>query len=256
MGIHLIDTIAYSTSIVGVRTQKYALAWSLGSVVSLSARSIQTLQAPLWAKSIETNLQLGTSAILHSIQLVMLFAVLGTLIGILTIPTMHRFFAYAVEDLSKTQSMPRLLMKFFRLGSWKILIKSITLPSKNNITQFKRFNDIPLKLVGVSVLIQAFSTVSVLSCLYAGAIQPDLRATLMSMSGVSNSISVILHVILLGPGVAIIHDEVRNNTYSESYHRRFFVFMITARLIGTLLSQLLILPIATILIYIAKNLYA
>jgi len=56
--IHLIDTLAYSVRLVGVKTRKIVVSFALFNILVLVSRTANSFQAPLLAKVVEHDLPL------------------------------------------------------------------------------------------------------------------------------------------------------------------------------------------------------
>ncbi|CAH0997995.1 Lipid II flippase Amj [Emticicia aquatica] len=253
--IHFVGTIAYAVRIVGIRTGKNAISWAMFNIISLFARVATTFQAPLLAKTIENNIHLGKVNDVSDFRIIIFAATLATCVGAFAIPTAHRFLQKGVESLYHHQSMTKVIWKIFRLKTFFHFWKSLTWPKLSNLSFFLKYRDIPLKIMFLQAIVNAVLTVSVLSCLYAGYLNPSLRSTTASMTGVANSVAVILSLVFLDPNMAILTDRVLAGKKTQAYFRKYFVFVVFSRLIGTILGQLLLIPIAHFVIYIAENLY-
>ncbi|HTR77465.1 MAG TPA: DUF2837 family protein, partial [Gemmatimonadaceae bacterium] len=62
--IHLIDTLAYSVRIAGIRTGRLAISFSLFNLFVLVSRTANSLQAPLLAKRVEMHITGGTGPLM------------------------------------------------------------------------------------------------------------------------------------------------------------------------------------------------
>ncbi len=111
----------------------------------------------------------------------------------------------------------------------------------------------PTSILLLNLLANAVITVGVLSTLYAGYLNPDLRLTAASMAGVINGLSTILLVVFVDPDIALLCDEVVAGRYSEGYFRRYIIQVLAARLVGTLLAQVLLVPFAYLIVWIAEH---
>jgi len=101
--------------------------------------------------------------------------------------------------------------------------------------------------VAVAVL-----TVGVLSSLYAGYINPDLRTTSSTLSSVINGGATILMFVFIDPYLSGLTDDVIIGKCSEIIFRQFIIWMIVARLIGTLIAQIIFVPSAELISIIAQ----
>jgi len=91
----------------------------------------------------------------------------------------------------------------------------------------------------------------VLSAVYASYINPDYRTTASNLSAFINGFATILMFAFIDPHLSAMTDDVALGITSEVTFRRYIVYMTIARLLGTLLSQILFLPAATFLARVA-----
>lgn len=103
----------------------------------------------------------------------------------------------------------------------------------------------------MNVIAVAIITVGVLSSLYAGYLNPDFRTTASSLSAVINGVSTILMFIFIDPFLSIMTDDVVLGKTKESLFRKYIVYMVIARLLGTVLAQLIFIPSSKIIAWIA-----
>src|SRR3954463_9569436 len=85
--IHLVDTLAYSVRIAGVRTRRLAVSLSLFNLLVLVARTATTVQAPLLARRVEASALAHQPGLLPDLRLVLLAGSLATILGALLIPS-------------------------------------------------------------------------------------------------------------------------------------------------------------------------
>jgi Alternate to MurJ len=252
--IHFITTIAHALRIVNVRTQKSATTWSLFNILMIGTRMALTLQAPLLAKYVENSIQKGAGSYnnIGFFRYIILASILGSMIGGLAIPTAHRLLTQVVEKLYQLLSMPQLFRQSFRRKNWQLFRKHFTIPSKKNWALLTQYQDIPVKIMALHVLNNSFVTVSILSCLLAGYLNPEIRVTAISLSGFISGLSIIVYVIFADPDVAILTDKVLAGEQTEVYYRKYMVFVLFSRFLGTVLALFMLVPLAYVVTFIAK----
>ncbi|AYQ31335.1 lipid II flippase family protein [Runella sp. SP2] len=244
--IHFVAIISLSARIVGVRTKKISSSTSIFNIISLIAQFSNTIQAPLLTKYVEKGITLAQ----HNdfiFREIIFCATLGTCIGAFAVPTVHRFMKKGVEALYVHRSIFVLLTKSIRKSTFIVLKKSLTLPKIENVYRLKYYDDIPKKMILLNCLVYGFITVSVLSCLYAGYLNPNLRTTSLSMNGFSSGLATIGMLLFIEPYNATLTDKVVDGSVSESYFRRYLTFVIIARVFGTFLGQFLLIPLAKVI---------
>jgi hypothetical protein len=89
------------------------------------------------------------------------------------------------------------------------------------------------------MIITAIYTIGVLSALYAALLVPERGNTANMASGLINGIATILLVIFIDPKISVIADDVVNGKGSYNKLKSMSLMMVTSRLFGTLLAQLL-----------------
>ena len=251
--IHLISTLSYSVRIVGVRTRKIAISFSLFNIMVLLSRTSNTFLGPLLSKDIESNIKLDLlSNNLWLFRLILLCSTIATIVGVLLIPTFQRVFTIAVNSYSRNKSICRLIIKFLSKPGMKDFKESITIPDRNNFkinTQLKKSITRPLIL---NVIIVSILSVGALSSLYAGYLVPDFRTTANSLHSVINGLATVLLFLFVDPFLSGMTDDVVEGNYSESDFRKNVVYLSMGRILGTVLAQFLLVPAAILISKIAE----
>ena len=111
--IHLLTTLAYSVRIVGARTGKIVIAFSLFNILALITRTANSFQAPLLAKHTEQQIAVGSVGLISNFRWILLAATCATIVGIILMPTFQRSFSKIVEAFNLYRSISRLLIHGF-----------------------------------------------------------------------------------------------------------------------------------------------
>jgi Alternate to MurJ len=247
--INLITTLSYSVRIVGIRTGRIAISFALFNILVLISRTANGFQAPLLASSIEKNIKSGIESNLSDFQLIIFSCTIGTIIGGLLIPTFQRLLSIAVNRFSIYKSVPKVIFHGFSKSGITYLKDSFVVPDKRNITQLDFKVNFPWKVFLMNIAAVAIFTVGVISSLYAGFLNPDLRTTSSTLSSVINGFATILMFVFIDPYLSIMTDEVVLGNCKESVFRKYIVYMVLARIIGTLIAQLIFIPAAKLIAY-------
>ncbi|MFP1130033.1 lipid II flippase Amj family protein [Asticcacaulis sp. W401b] len=253
--IQMIGTLAYAVRIAGIRTRRIAVSFALFNVLVLVSRTSNSFQGPYLGKRIEVALSTGISdTLLGDFRWLITAALIGTVAGVLAIPTFQRIFSRAVQHFQVHRSVPKLLMHGFAKGGLSFLRDSVTVPALSHLTKGGRPTSLPHSALLLNILAQALFTVGVFASLYAGAISPDYRVTASQLSSVVNGLATILLFVFIDPQLSIMTDDVMEGRTSESEFRKAVVWLAGARLIGTALAQVLLVPAATLIAVIAVHL--
>ena len=251
--IHLISTLSYSVQMVAVKTGRIAISFALFNILALVSRTSNSFQAPLLAKNIEQNILTGSHANVESeFRWLLISATLATIVGSFLIPTFQRLFSKVVLKFSATRSIPSLVLHAFSKSGIKHLRDNIKAPSVHNISGLKEIHKAPLTVLLLNILVVAFLTTGVFSSLYAGYLDPSLRATSSNLSAVVNGIATILMFVVVDPYLSAMTDDVAEGKVSEAFFRQCVVLLVVTRLIGTLLAQLLLVPGAHLIVAAAR----
>lgn len=247
--INLITTLSYSVRIVGIRTGRIAISFALFNILVLISRTANGFQAPLLASSIEKNIKSGLESNLLDFRLIIFSCTIATMIGGLLIPTFQRVLSVAVNKFSVYKSVPKVIFHGFTKGGIAYLKDSIVLPDKRNITQLDFRENFPWKVFLMNVIAVSIITVGVISSLYAGYLNPDLRTTSSTLSSVINGFATILMFVFIDPYLSIMTDEVVFGKCKESIFRKYIIYMVLARIVGTIVAQLIFVPSAKLIAY-------
>lgn len=251
--IHLIGTLAYSVRIAGVRTGRIAMSFALFNILVLVSRTSNSFQGPFLAKRIEQNLAEGvTGGALTDFRWLLLSATLATIAGAFLIPTFQRFFSQAVLQFQTHRSMAKLLLHGFFKGGLAQMKDVVSVPAMANLSRLRGEPAIPASMVVMNVLTVALWTIGVFASLYAGYLNPELRVTSSSLSSVINGLATIFMFVFIDPHMSVMTDDVVEGRMSESQFRRAVVWLVGSRLAGTLLAQVLLVPAAALIVFVAE----
>ena len=249
--INLITTLSYSVRIVGIRTGRVAISFALFNILVLVSRTANGFQAPLLAKSVETNINAGVFNNVGMFRLIILVCSIATVIGAFLIPTFQRILSKAVVDFSIHKSMGRLILHSFSKAGILYFKDNLTIPHQNNLSQIRLNRKFPWRIFILNILAVAIMTIGVLSAVYASYLNPNYRTTASNLSAFINGFATILMFAFIDPHLSAMTDDVTLGKCSENTFRKYIVYMIIARLLGTILAQLLFLPSAQLLAWTA-----
>lgn len=251
--IHLIGTLAYAVRIAGVRTRRIAVSFALFNILVLVSRTSNSFQGPFLAKRIEENIGQGvTHGLLGDFRWILLSATLATIVGAFLIPTFQRIFSRAVLHFQIHRSVPRLLMHGFFKGGLSQLKNVASIPVAGNVTQMRMGHGISTWVIVLNVIAVALWTIGVFASLYAGYLNPEFRVTSSTLSSVVNGVATIMMFVFIDPHMSVMTDDVVEGRTSESQFRKAIVWLVGTRLAGTLLAQMLLVPAAMVIVFVAK----
>jgi hypothetical protein len=248
--INLIGALAYAARIAGVRTRRIAISFALFNVLVLLSRVSNSFLGPF--KRIEDALAAGEGDhLLGDFRLILLSATAATIVGTLLIPTVQRWFASAISQFQEHRSISRLILHAFARGGIGYIRRTSTAPKLAHIAELARPRGISVGVILLNVVAQALLTVGVVASLYAGYLYPEYRVTASQLSAVVNGFATILLFVLIDPQLSVMTDDVVAGSIGEPVFRRTIVLLSLSRIAGTILAQLLFLPAALLVVFVA-----
>ena len=253
--IHVIGVLAYAARIAGTRTGRIAVSLALFNVLMLLSRLSNSFQAPLLAKRVEENLLTGNLGSARSdFRWLLVAPILATIVGALLIPTFQRLFGRMIESFSVHRSVPRLLLHSFSKAGLAHIRDAIRIPAGDNVTQLREPWHVPVGVLVANVIATAVWTVGVFASLYAGYFDPHLRVTASNLSAIINGGATILMFLLIDPYLSVLTDDVVQGKSSDSLFRKTLIWLLASRLAGTVLAQVLLVPAANVITFVARGL--
>ena len=253
--IHLIGTLAYSVRIAGVRTRRIAVSFALFNILVLVSRTSNSFQGPFLAKRVEENLiHPVPHSLLSDFRWLLFSATFATVAGAFLIPTFQRIFSRAVHDFQVHRSIPRLLLRVCFKGGLSHIKDSVAMPASANVTGLRAGRSISAGVIALNVVAVSLWTIGVFAALYAGYLNPQLRVTSSTLSSVVNGVATILMFVVIDPQLSVMTDDVVEGRLDEPSFRRTIVWLVGSRFAGTLLAQVLLIPAASLIVFIAEKL--
>ncbi|MCM3742169.1 lipid II flippase Amj family protein [Oceanobacillus luteolus] len=241
--IHSIETLAYAVRLSGARVKMIASALSLFNVMVIVSRLANMMHQPVTGNLVDTAPESNALEFVEAQYRFLIGAsTVGTIFGILLLPTFVALFSRAIIHLSEEKgSVPSLFKRIFSLHYIKRGLTHFSLPKFSYLRNTK-IKDIPIRLFFVNMIITAIYTIGVLSALYAALLVPERELTATMASGLINGLATILLVIFVDPKVSVIADDVVNDRGSYLSLKSISIMMVLSRLCGTILAQLLFIP--------------
>lgn len=247
--ITLIGTLAYATRIVGVKTGRVAVSFALFNILALASRTANTLQVPLLTKFVEENP--NPEQLMPIFNMIIFTATAATIAGAILIPTFQRIFSKAVSAFSANRSVSKLVLHSFSKSGVKYIKESIKIPTKSTLSVFN-LKKLPIKIMLFNMFSVTLITVGALSPIFAGSVEPGLRATCLTLSSVINGFAVIVMAVFIDPYLSIMTDDVLDGRCSEADFNNCVAGMIVTKIIGTMLSFAALVPAAYVIVWIAR----
>lgn len=241
--IHVIDTFAYSVRLNFIKSRQFALSITFFNLFYLISLIAHTLQAPLIGGLMDSSLSQGIDP-LPSIRMVILVATAGTFFGIILTPTFLKNFYRAVNKLKRTGSVPLIVIDALKFRSILRFIGSVTLPSREMVNHLP-YHKIPISLILLNTLVTGVYTIGVMSAYYATLlVDAQHRLAVAASAGIINTAANIIFMLFIDPKSSIITDQVLGGNRPYADVKALVVMFMSAKLIGTIMGQFLLIPVA------------
>lgn len=251
--IHVVGTLAYAVRIAGIRTRRIAISFSLFNILALISRTSNSFQGPFLAKRItiagcgatiivdarrfsvalsrRDNCDCGRRSIDSNVSAAVQFSR----------PPLSEKPICATPDRKNIQPTRSLLIRHEQARSITAEPPAASFWHRC-INARHRFERHPM----------ALWTLGVFASLYAGYLKPELRVTCSNLSSVINGLATILMFVFIDPQVSVMTDDVIEGRISDGRFRRAITSLLGARLAGTVLAQMLLLPSAALIMRVAE----
>lgn len=246
-----IDILTYSVCIVGVKTGKLAVSNALFQIVMVVSRIATFIQAPLLGSIADDAIMTGNIDNLDLIFRNVIFMVsIGSLLGGLFTPIFIEMFSVLTNYFERIGTVPKMITGIiFNIS--KIPLKKISLQPYKKIKTVS-IRDLPIRLIILNSLAISVYSVGLVSSIYAGVLAPEYTITANQLSGIVVGGAAALFMIFVDPMLAVITDQTMCGKMSPLYIRSLVFFLIIGDLIGTIISQIIFIPLSNMIIYIAK----
>lgn len=246
--IHVVDTLGYSVRIVGVRTGRIAASFALFNIIVLVSRTANSFHAPLLAKRVENSLLEGVATGAGDFRLLLWTAAGATLIGAFMIPSFYRLFARVVHAFDARRSLLFLFSQSFTRRGGQVLASQLHRPRVSRLkTLLTQRPAIPLRIIIANTLAVAMWTCGVLAAIYAGYLNPELRATASNLASVINGVGTILLFVVVDPHMSAMTDDAAQGRVNEASFQNGVAWLVLSRFAGALLAQVVLVPAAHII---------
>jgi hypothetical protein len=176
--------------------------------------------------------------------MVILVATAGTFFGIVLTPTFLKNFYRAVNKLKRTGSVPSAVIDALKVRSILRFIGSVTLPTKEMVNHLP-YRKIPISLILLNILVTGIYSIGVMSAYYATLlVDTQHRLAVSASAGIINTSANIIFMLFIDPKSSIITDQALGGNRPYEDVKALVVMLMSAKLIGSLMGQFLLIPVA------------
>ncbi|GAC1442988.1 MAG: lipid II flippase Amj family protein [Vulcanimicrobiaceae bacterium] len=244
---------AYAARLAGVMTGRVGTSISLFNLFVTVSRFANMFYAPMLgtisdrAGKVAICVPTATAATVGTFEMQMraiIFAsTVGSLAGALLLPTFAYVFVRGVGAFERRGSIPGSLA---RLADFRVLLEIVRTLRVPSPAIFGRFHlrDVPTKLLVGNILVTGIYAVGVVAAYLASVLRPDVARTALSASGLVNGVATIAFALVVDPTSAYIVDQAAKGERTLHDVKTMVVYLGATAVVGTLASQLILVPAA------------
>lgn len=253
--VQCIQIGAYAARLSGVLTGRIATSISLFNLFVTASRLANLFYAPMLgeisdrASALARNPVLAAAAIERfqwQVRAIVLAGTVGTALGGLLLPGFIMLFVRGIASFERTNSIPRSLLRALSGRTILGFYSSLRVPRPATLGRFS-IRHVPTNLLVFNTIVTGIYAIGVVAAVYASVIDPAAARTSVLLSGIVNGIATISFTLVVDPTSAYITDQaVRGERPVEDVKSMVFFLALTA-ILGTLLSQLILIPAADVI---------
>jgi hypothetical protein len=255
---------AYAARLAGVQTKRIATSISLFNLFVTVGR-LATLFSVFFVAPLADIAGNAVTANRHDPELVALWqhtydiqlrliifaGTIGMIVFALLLPMFTYLFRRGVSSFEMRGSVPHSLVQLLRPKNIIEVLRSEHLPSWEQVRSFN-WREIPRRLLVFNIVVTAVYAIGVPAAFLASVLDPTVRVTAASLSGIINGIGTISFTLFVDPTSSMITDQaVHGHRTVEEVRAMVFYLSLTA-VLGSLLAQVIFYPAAVIIEYVAK----
>jgi hypothetical protein len=194
----------------------------------------------------------------HTVEIQLRWMVFGGTIGMLVFALLMPMFTYlfrrGVSSFEARGSVPHALAQLLKPKNIVDVLKSQHLPSLAQLRSFD-WRRIPMRLLVFNIVVTGVYSIGVQAAFYASVLDPTVARTATALSGVINGIGTIAFTLFVDPTSSMITDEAIHGTRTVHDVRTMVFYLCLTAIVGSLLSQLIFVPAAVVIEYVARFAY-
>lgn len=251
MVVQCIQIGAYAARLAGVQSGRIATSISLFNLFVTASRLANLFYAPMLGQISDRAAVTGSvHAFEWQVRLIVLAGTIGTALGTLLLPVFLMLFLRGIASFERTNSVPRTLWNAVSLRTVIAIGRSMRVPAPSLLGRFS-IRHVPANLLVFNTIVTGIYAIGVVAAVYASVIDPSAARTSVLLSGIVNGIATISFTLIVDPTSAFITDQaVKGERAVEDVKSMVFFLSLTA-ILGTLLSQLILIPAAYVIAFAA-----
>ena len=236
--------------LAGVRAGRVATGLTLFNLFATFSRLLSLFYMPLIAALADRALdRRAPQEFEATVRIIILAATVGAVIGGLALPTAARLLERGIYSFERRGSVVSAMSRLFVPRTAVSAIGEFRLPT---LSWSYSPSALPKSFLIWNVIVMGFWVTGPLSAYYAGVLLHSSMATAISLSGLITGVATVTLTLIVDPTAALITDQTAAGKRPIGDLKAMLVYLVVTTVIGTLLSQLLLDPAASIIAYVAR----
>jgi hypothetical protein len=217
-----------------------------------SSRFAQMLYTPmLGSLSDRASLSGHIMAYQWQLRFIVFAGTAGALIGTLALPTFVMLYLRAIHALERRGSVPRAAVSLFKLRTLGAVLRDVKFGVATPVRTLS-FRNVPKDVLVLNTLVTMVYGIGIVSAAYASVLHPQAARTALLSSGLVNGFATIAYNVVVDPASALMTDRAIRGDRSVDDVKALVTGLSITAILGFLLSQLLLIPGATLIEWAAR----
>jgi hypothetical protein len=242
---------AYAARLAGARSGRVATAISLFNIFATSSRFAQMFYSPMLGALSDRAVSATLGMYQWQLRWIVFAGLAGAVIGTLAIPTFVMLYLRAIRSLERNGSVPKAALAMFKPATVAAVLGEVKFGVATRLRDLS-FRNVPKDILALNVMVTAIFGIGVVAAAYASVLHPQTARTAVLSSGLVNGFATIAYNIIVDPTSALITDRAVRGERSVDDVKALVIGLAVTAVIGLGLSQLLLLPGATVIGWGAK----
>ena len=237
--------------LAGVRAHRVATGLTLFNLFATFSRLLSLFYMPLIAALADRALERRAPGEFEaSVRVIIFAATVGAAIGGLLLPTAARLLERGIDSFERRGSVLAAMSRLFVPRIAVSALGEVRTPRLNVWSYSPR--NLPKGFLIWNVVVMGFWVTGPLSAYYAGVLLHSGMATAISLSGLITGVATVTLTLIVDPTAALITDQTAAGKRPIEDLKAMLVYLVLTTIVGTLLSQLLLDPAASVIAYVAR----
>jgi hypothetical protein len=237
--------------LAGARSGRVATATSLFNIFATSSRFAQMFYTPMLGALSDRATITTLGWYEWQLRSIVFSGTLGAILGTLAIPTFVMLYLRAIRSLERSGNVPKAALGMLRPATIAAVLSEIKFGVVTRVQDLP-FRRIPKDILVLNVLVTSVYGIGIVAAAYASVLYPQGARTAVLSSGLVNGFATIAYNVVVDPTSALITDRAVRGERSIQDVKALVAGLSVTAVIGLALSQLLLVPGATLIEYGAR----